>query len=73
MSDSEDSHCHNENAGPSNPVATQTNKMHMCGLISAVNPAVLRNEEDRYTIMSPVDQGGKWNELSPEDTDKYKE
>ena len=61
----------NENAGPSDPVATQTNKMHMCGLISAVNPAVLRDEEDNYTVMSPVDRSGKWNELSPEDTDKY--
>ena len=53
---------------PSDLVATQT-----CGPISGVNRVVLRDEEDNYTVMSPFDRGSKWNELSPEDTDKYKE
>ena len=44
-----------------------------CGQISAVNPMLRGNEEDNYTVMSPARQFGKWNEISPEDTDKYKE
>ena len=47
--------------------------------ISAVNPVVLRDVDDNYTVMSPaagrrtlVDMD-EWSELSPEDTEKYKE
>ena len=48
-------------------------------IISAVNPVVLRDVDDNYAVMSPA--GGHrtlvgtdgWSELSPEDTDKYKE
>lgn len=56
--------------GPSEPNANKT-----CGPISAVSP-VLRDEEDNYTVMSPAGQfvgGDKWSELTPEDTNKYKE
>ena len=48
--------------------------------ISAVNPIVLRDVDDNYTVMSPAGHGAlvgmadsEWSELSPEDTDKYKE
>ena len=48
--------------------------------ISAVNPIVLRDVDDNYTVMSPAGRGAlvgtadsEWSELSPEDTDKYKE
>ena len=47
--------------------------------ISAVNPIVLRDVDDNYTVMSPVAGHSvligmaEWSELSPEDTDKYKE
>ena len=48
--------------------------------ISAVNPAVLRDVDDNYTVMSPAGRGAlvgmadhEWSELSPGDTDKYKE
>lgn len=48
--------------------------------ISAANPVVLRDVDDNYTVMSPASRGTlvgmadhEWSELSPEDTDKYKE
>ena len=48
--------------------------------ILAVNPVVLRDVDDNYTVMSPAGRGAlvgmadhEWSELSPEDTDKYKE
>ena len=49
--------------------------------ISAVNPKVvqLRDVDDNYTVMSPASGRGallgtaEWSELSPEDTEKYKE
>ena len=47
--------------------------------ISAVNPVVLMDVDDNYTVMSPVAGRSvlagmaEWSELSPEDTDKYKE
>lgn len=47
--------------------------------VSAVNPVVLRDVDDNYTVMSPVTGRSalacmaEWSELSPEDTDKYKE
>ena len=49
------------------------------GPISAVNPVVLRDVDDHYTVMNPVAGHSvlagmaEWNELGPEDTDKYKE
>ena len=47
--------------------------------VSAVNPIVLRDVDDNYTVMSPA--AGRctlvgtdeWSGLSPEDTEKYKE
>ena len=59
----------NDSTGPS----AMQNKT--CGPISAVNPVVLRDVEDNYTVMSPAGTftgAAKWIELSPEDTDKYK-
>lgn len=47
-----------------------------CGQISAVNPVLRVDEEDNYTVMSPAGQcirNAKWSEISPEETDKYKE
>ncbi len=47
--------------------------------MSAVNPIVLRDVDDNYAVMSPAAGHGtvigmeEWSELSPEDTDKYKE
>ena len=44
--------------------------------ISAVNPVVLRDVDENYTVMSPAGAlvgGAENSELSPEDADKYKE
>ena len=46
--------------------------------VSSVNPAVLRDVDDNYTVMSPAGRSAlvgmaEWSELSPEHTDKYKE
>jgi hypothetical protein len=47
--------------------------------VSAVNPIVLRDVDDNYAVMSPAAGRGtvvgmdESSELSPEDTDKYKE
>ena len=46
--------------------------------MACVNPAVLCNVDEYYTVMSPAgvlagSLNAGWSELSPEDTEKYKE
>ena len=58
---------------------THNAKSNTAEIISAVNPVVLGDVDDIYTVMSPVAGRSalasmtEWSELSPEDTDKYKE